>query len=94
MVRAYIRLLEVGKTGEVYNAGSGRTFVMRDVLDRLVARSRAAVKIEERVDPARASDTSVSRADTRKLRAATGWKPEISFDQTLADILDDWRQRR
>lgn len=93
MARAYIRLLEVGMTGEVYNAGSGRTCVMRDVLDRLVSLSRVAVKVEERVDPARASDTSVSRADNRKLRAATGWKPEYSLDQTLADILDDWRKR-
>lgn len=93
MARAYIRLLEVGMTGEVYNAGSGRTCVMRDVLDRLVSLSRVAVRVEERVDPARASDTSVSRADNRKLRAATGWKPEYAFDQTLADILDDWRTR-
>ncbi len=93
MVRAYLRLLEVGMTGEVYNAGSGRTCVMREVLDRLVALARVAVKVDERSDPARASDTSVSRSDNRKLRAATGWKPEYSLDQTLADILDDWRTR-
>jgi GDP-4-dehydro-6-deoxy-D-mannose reductase len=66
---------------------------MREVLDRLVSLSRVAVRVEERVDPARASDTSVSRADNRKLRAATGWKPEYALDQTLADILDDWRTR-
>jgi len=23
--------------------------------------------------------------------AATGWKPEIKFDQTLEDLLDYWR---
>src|SRR5439155_26103726 len=32
MVRAYVRLLEVGRTGEVYNAGSGRTYRMQDIL--------------------------------------------------------------
>jgi GDP-4-dehydro-6-deoxy-D-mannose reductase len=94
MVRAYIRLLEVGVAGEVYNAGSGQTYVIRDVLDRLIAKSRVPVKVEERADPDRAADTVVSRADTRKLREATGWSPTYSLDQTLADILDDWRGRK
>lgn len=93
MVRAYIRLLEVGMTGEVYNAGSGRTHVMRDVLELLTARSRSQIRIEERTDPARVGDASASRADIRKLRAATGWKPEYPFEQSLIDILDDWRRR-
>jgi GDP-4-dehydro-6-deoxy-D-mannose reductase len=93
MVRAYIRLLEVGVKGEVYNAGCGQAYSMRDVLDRLVARSRVAVTVDERVDPARRGDTAVSRADTRKLRLATGWTPTYTLDQTLADILDDWRAR-
>ena len=35
----------------------------------------------------------VVAADTAKLRAATGWAPRIALDQTLADILADWRQQ-
>lgn len=93
MVRAYVRLLEVGRTGEVYNAGSGRTYVIQDILDHLIALSGAPVKIEERMDTSRKADTSVTRADTRKLREATGWKPAYSLDQTLADVLADWRGR-
>jgi GDP-4-dehydro-6-deoxy-D-mannose reductase len=91
MVRAYIRLMEAGLTGEVYNAGSGRACVIRDVLERLIARSRTAVSIDERVDPRRSRDTAVSRADTWKIRDATGWTPTYSLDQTLADVLEDWR---
>jgi GDP-4-dehydro-6-deoxy-D-mannose reductase len=93
MVRAYIRLLEVAVSGEVYNAGSGRTYVIRDILDRLIARSRVPVAVQEQADPSRAADTVVSRADIRKLKDATGWSPVYSLDQTLADILDDWRRR-
>jgi GDP-4-dehydro-6-deoxy-D-mannose reductase len=93
MVRAYVRLLEVGRTGEVYNAGSGRTYVMQDILDRLIARSGVPVKVEERMDTSRKADTSVTRADTRKLREATGWEPAYSLDQTLGDVLADWRGR-
>jgi GDP-4-dehydro-6-deoxy-D-mannose reductase len=93
MVRAYIRLLEVGRAGEVYNAGSGTTYLMREVLNRLIARSRVPSAVEERGDPARAGDTVVSRADIRKLRASTGWGPAISLDRTLEDMLADWRGR-
>ena len=93
MVRAYIRLLEVGRTGEVYNAGSGRTYVIRDILDRLIVLSGVPVKVEERMDTSRKADTSVTRADTPKLREATGWEPKFTLDQTLADVLGDWRTR-
>jgi GDP-4-dehydro-6-deoxy-D-mannose reductase len=93
MARAYVRLLEVGKTGEVYNAGSGQVYRMREVLDRLLAMARAQVTIEERQDPSRAFDTAVARADTGKLRAATRWEPTYPVERTLADMLDDWRAR-
>jgi nucleoside-diphosphate-sugar epimerase len=28
-----------------------------------------------------------------RLRAATGWEPRVSFDQSLADLLEYWRER-
>jgi GDP-4-dehydro-6-deoxy-D-mannose reductase len=93
MVRAYVRLLEVGRTGEVYNAGSGRTYVIQDILDRLIALSGVLVKVEERMDTSRKADTSVTRADTRRLRETTGWVPAYSLDRTLGDVLGDWRGR-
>ena len=93
MVRAYIRLLEMGQSGEVYNAGSGRTYRMQEILDRLVSLAGVPVTVEQRPDPTRAADTAISRADTRKLREATGWEPGYSLDQTLTDMLTDWRER-
>jgi GDP-4-dehydro-6-deoxy-D-mannose reductase len=93
MVRAYVRLLEVGKSGEVYNAGSGRTYRMQEVLDRLVALAGVPVTVVENPDQSRTADTAVSRADPRKLREATGWEPAYSLDQTLTDMLEDWRRR-
>jgi GDP-4-dehydro-6-deoxy-D-mannose reductase len=91
MVRAYIRLLESAPSGEVYNAGSGTTYVMRDLLAKLAAHSRVPVRVEELVDPARRGDRTVGRADTRKLRKATGWQPMIRLEQTLEDMLTEWR---
>jgi GDPmannose 4,6-dehydratase len=31
--------------------------------------------------------------NTAKFEAHTGWKPTISYDQTLRDLLDYWRHR-
>jgi GDP-4-dehydro-6-deoxy-D-mannose reductase len=93
MVRAYWLLLEKCKPGEVYNIGSGNTRPMQEVLDKLLAMSR--VKVDVRVDPTRLrpSDVMILWADYSKFKDATGWSPTITYDQTLRDLLDYWRER-
>jgi GDP-4-dehydro-6-deoxy-D-mannose reductase len=94
MVAAFPLLLETGRSGEAYNAGRGETYRIQDLLDRLIALSRVRLEVRQRNEPARKSDTAVTRADSRKLCQATGWSPRIPLDRTLADILDDWRKAR
>ena len=55
--------------------------------------SLARVPIEVHVDPARVRpvDQPLLVADATKLRAATGWEPSFSIEQTLADMLQYWR---
>lgn len=93
MVRAYWLLLEKGKPGDVYNIGSGNTRTMREVLNLLLGMSK--VDVEVRVDPTRLrpSDVMILWADSTKFMEATGWKPTISYEQTLKDLLDYWRER-
>ncbi len=93
MVRAYWLLLDKGKPGDVYNIGSGNTRSMREVLNLLLGMS--TVKVEVRVDPTRLrpSDVMILWADSTKFIEATGWKPTISYEQTLKDLLDYWRER-
>jgi len=31
--------------------------------------------------------------DPRRLREATGWEPRLPLEQTLRDLLQDWRER-
>jgi len=92
VARAYVALMERGVTSTVYNVASGIARTMRSVLDALVARARVQVDIE--TDPAlmRPNDTPVLLGDARRLREATGWRPEIPFEQTLDDLLDYWRR--
>jgi len=92
VVRAYRLLATRGDAGEIYNLGSGRGTRLADTLETL--RRLARVPIEVHVDPARVRpvDQPLLVADASKLRAATGWEPRFSIEQTLADMLDDWRR--
>ncbi len=92
MVRAYWLSLQKCEPGEVYNICSGKNWTIQEVLDKLLAKSEVEIKIES--DPARLrpSDVPVLLGDNTKFQNATGWRPEIPFEQTLQDTLDYWRE--
>ncbi len=93
MVRAYWLATEKCEDGDVYNIGSGKTYVMQDMLDMLLGMSKVKVKVE--VDPARLrpSDVPILLADASKFVKQTGWQPRIPFATTLKDLLNYWRER-
>lgn len=91
VVRAYRLLAERGAAGEIYNLGTGVGTLLADAVAILAGLSK--VPIEVHVDPARVRpvDLELLVADASKLRAATGWEPRYSIEQTLGDMLDGWR---
>jgi GDP-4-dehydro-6-deoxy-D-mannose reductase len=93
VVRAYWSILEKGAPGDVYNIASGNAWSIQQVLDTLLGMSKVKMKVER--DPARMrpSDVPILQGDSSKMRAITGWKPIIPFEQTLGDTLDFWRTR-
>jgi GDP-4-dehydro-6-deoxy-D-mannose reductase len=91
MADALVRVLRRGVKGAVYNAGSGRVWKMADVLAQLVALARVPIRVKAKAASGRIGDTAVSRADPRKLHAATGWQPKYDLGRTLADVLESWR---
>jgi GDP-4-dehydro-6-deoxy-D-mannose reductase len=93
VVRGYRLLIEQGTAGEVYNLGSGVPRSVRSILDGLLSLTPARPTID--VDPSmiRPLEVPIQYADCSKIHAATGWRTEIPFEQTLGDILDDWRRR-
>jgi GDP-4-dehydro-6-deoxy-D-mannose reductase len=93
IVRAYHLLLEQGEPGTAYNIASGTAHSVQEILDTLISFSRASITV--RADPARflPVDVPVRLGSAERLRAATGWQPQIPFEQTLRDLLDECRQR-
>lgn len=93
IVRAYQLIIEKGQPGEAYNVASGRAYSIRQLLDILLGLSE--IDIDVRVDPARLRPVDVPeiRGDANKLRRDTGWRPSLSFEETLQDVLTDCRRR-
>lgn len=92
MVRAYALVAEHGERGVVYNAGSGRAVMIRDLLDLLLRASTASIEVQVNPDLMRPIDIPVVICDPRRLQARTGWAPRIPLQQTLHDILAYWRE--
>ncbi|MCM8750026.1 GDP-mannose 4,6-dehydratase [Thermomicrobiaceae bacterium CFH 74404] len=92
VVRAYEMVATPGLAGQVFNIAGGRSWRLRDVLERLL--SLSSISIEVRQDPSRLrpADIPMLRGDATALRQATGWVPEIPLEQTLADTLEYWRR--
>jgi GDP-4-dehydro-6-deoxy-D-mannose reductase len=93
VVRAYWLLLEKGEAGAAYNVCSGRGRRIRELLDLLLSASRARVEVQVEPERLRPADVPAQVGDPSRLRAATGWEPRIALERTLADLLEDWRQR-
>ena len=89
VVRAYRLLVERGEPGEVYNVCSGRDVAIEDLVSRMLELAHA--DLEVKTDPAllRPADVPVLRGDPSRLRAATGWEPEVPLDETLVSVLEE-----
>jgi len=95
-VRAYYLLVTENPIGgEYYNIGGQYTTTIREMLDTQISMSTKSDEISVEVDPERLRpiDADLQVPNTKKFFSHTGWKPEISFETTMADLLDYWRKR-
>jgi GDP-4-dehydro-6-deoxy-D-mannose reductase len=93
VVRAYVMLLHGGRGGEVYNVCSGATHRISSAVD--VLQSLTSVRLAIQVAPDRARPGQPPRicGDPSKIQGDTGWRPTISWEAMLRDLLQHWRER-
>lgn len=95
-VRAYYMLLTVNpQPGAVYNIGGDHSCTVGYILKHLVSLSTAKDSIgwipdEGRMRPI---DADNQVPDCTKFKERTGWEPSITFEKTMADLLNYWRMR-
>jgi GDP-4-dehydro-6-deoxy-D-mannose reductase len=93
VVRAYWLALERGTPGEIYNVASGRAVTIREVVDGFLALASRPIEVRVAPERVRPIDLPLLLGDAGRLRALTGWKPQVPLEQSLADVLADWRSR-
>lgn len=95
-VRAYYMLVTHNpQSGAYYNIGGSYTCMVEDMLKHLISLSPMKDKITVQTDPDRLRpiDADLQVPDTSKFKAHTGWEPEISFETTMLDLLNYWREQ-
>tara|TARA_R110000824_G_scaffold101386_5_gene240860 strand:- start:6104 stop:7111 length:1008 start_codon:yes stop_codon:yes gene_type:complete len=94
-VRAYYLLVTSNPTpGEYYNIGGTYSCTVRQMLEHLISLSTVKdIKVEIEQERLRPIDADLQVPDISKFREHTGWEPKITFEKTMFDLLEYWRER-
>lgn len=93
IVRGYRLLAEKGISGQIYNIGRGKATSIQYILDTALSLSTAKITVERDEKRMRAADIPIIEPDITKIQTDTGWKAEITVEQTIEDTLNYWRKR-
>jgi GDP-4-dehydro-6-deoxy-D-mannose reductase len=90
VARAYAAAIDAEP--DAYNVCSGRSVTVAELI--ALIDELTALEVHHEVDPARvrAHEVKEVRGSADRLRAATGWAPEIPLERTVADALEAWRR--
>lgn len=95
-VRAYYMLVTVNPiAGEYYNIGGSYSCSIEQLLNDLIGMStlKSEIKIVEDAERLRPIDADLQVPNTEKFKAHTGWEPKISYQKTMEDLLNYWREQ-
>ena len=91
--RALHLVLLGGRPGEIYNIGGGTELTNRELTGVLLEACGAGWERVERVPDRLGHDLRYS-VDTGKIERELGFKPEVAFEQGLAETVEWYRSRR
>ena len=93
VVRAYDLLIKFGKSGDIYNVCTGKEYKMKNLLTKMIASSGLKVKVIKDEKLFRSTDQQRICGSSEKLHNETGWLSEIPVEQTLLDMVNEWKNR-
>ena len=92
MVDAYELALAKGKPGDVYNLGSGKSVVIKELLNVLFSLSPAKITIKTDTSRLRPADQPKLVCNPEKFHLLTGWEAKIPLETTLKRVLEYFRR--
>lgn len=91
---AYVAALERADSlpaGTVLNIASGQPRLLGDVLAELLRLAGVDARVEQAAAALRPTDLLRTTCSADAARGALGWSPKRRWEDTLAEILEDWR---
>jgi len=92
VVKAYYLLLEKGISGELYNICSGTGQSIKQILDILSNLFNIEIITFIDKNKIRPNDNKIIIGDNTKIFKQVGWKPQISIQNSLCDIISYWKK--
>ncbi|MDP1822372.1 MAG: GDP-mannose 4,6-dehydratase [Archangium sp.] len=93
VAEALLAAADAGRPGETYNVCSGQPRPVSACVEALLARARVKIEVVKTAARSRTQDVQAQIGASGKLTAHTGWRPRITFEQSMNDLLDWWRQK-
>lgn len=91
IVKAYY--LAINASPGIYNVCSDNNWSMQQVLNALKSLSTKEVKTQQDDSLYRPGNFIFYKPSCNKLKEATDWQPTYSMEESLRDVLNDWRSR-
>ena len=94
VAKAYYMLLKKGKSSAVYNICSGRGIMLKDIVTKMS--ELLHINIQTEVDPklVRPNENKKITGSYQKMKRDFNWQPEITLEQSLADIITYWKEKQ
>jgi CDP-glucose 4,6-dehydratase len=84
----------LGASGEAFNAGTGRSTSVREIVDTIVRQVGGGATAEYRGAGVPEGEIDRQAVDPGKLQKLTGWAPQIDLETGLAQTIDWYRAHR
>lgn len=92
VARSYALVAMYGRPGRVYNVCSGRAVSIRKCLDMLLKLTNRSFQVVSDPKQRQITDVSIQVGSAKLIQRHCGWRPRISLQKSLTDLLIDWRR--
>jgi len=91
-MEAYWTTAKKGKVGQIYNIGGNRSFKVGDFLKKMIQFAKVKIKCKINKNLLRTKDVTLQIPSIKKFRNHTKWRPTISFEKSLLNLLNEFRK--
>lgn len=91
VAKAYYILLKKGYRNSVYNICSGRGIMLKDIITKMSELLNINIVTEINPQLIRPNENRKITGSYQKMKTDFGWTPQITLEQSLADIINYWK---